>query len=154
MLVPLLGRMGCNVVRSGKTITLHGCERLEGITVDMGDMPDVVPTLAVVAAFAHGTTEIKNIAHLRIKECDRLSAVVTELGKLGVKIEEFENRMVIYGDGGKNLRGADIETYEDHRMAMSMAVAGLRVPGVRIRGEECVAKSFPDFWERFALLTT
>ncbi len=154
MLVPLLGRMGCNVVRSGKTITLHGCERLEGITVDMGDMPDVVPTLAVVAAFAHGTTEIKNIAHLRIKECDRLSAVVTELGKLGVKIEEFEDRMVIYGDGGKNLRGAEIETYEDHRMAMSMAVAGLRVPGVRIRGEECVAKSFPDFWERFALLTT
>ena len=153
MLVPLLGRMGCNVVRSGKTITLHGSERLEGITVDMGDMPDVVPTLAVVAAFAHGTTEINNIAHLRIKECDRLSAVVTELGKLGVKTEEFEDRMVIHGDGGKNLRGADIETYEDHRMAMSMAVAGLRVPGVRIRGEECVAKSFPDFWERFALLT-
>jgi 3-phosphoshikimate 1-carboxyvinyltransferase len=153
MLVPLLGRMGCNVVRSGKTVTLYGAERLEGIDVDMGDMPDVVPTLAVVAAFAHGKTEIRNIAHLRIKECDRLSAVVTELGKLGVQIEEYEDRMVIHGKGGRDLKGAEIETYEDHRMAMSLAVAGLRVPGVKILGENCVAKSFPDFWERFALLT-
>jgi 3-phosphoshikimate 1-carboxyvinyltransferase len=118
----------------------------------MGDMPDVVPTLAVVAAFAEGKTVIENIAHLRIKECDRLSAVVTELTKLGVKIEEHEAAMIIHGEGGAGLRGAVIETYEDHRMAMSMAVAGLRIPGVQITGEECVAKSFPDFWERFSLL--
>jgi len=152
MLVPLLGRMGCEVNRSGNSITLNGADRLQGITIDMGDMPDVVPTLAVVAAFAHGDTDITNIAHLRIKECDRLSAVVKELGKLGVKIDEYPDRMVVHGDGGENLRGAEIETYEDHRMAMSLAVAGLRVPGVKITGEECVAKSFPDFWERFALL--
>ncbi|MGB3209096.1 MAG: 3-phosphoshikimate 1-carboxyvinyltransferase [Desulforhopalus sp.] len=152
MLVPLLGRMGCNVIRSGNGITLQGTERLEGIKVDMGDMPDVVPTLAVVAAFAHGTTVIENIAHLRIKECDRLAAVVTELTKLGVTVEEQEASMIIHGNGGTGLKGADIETYEDHRMAMSLAVAGLRVPGVRITGEDCVAKSFPDFWERFALL--
>ena len=118
----------------------------------MGDMPDVVPPLAVVAAFAHGKTVIENIAHLRIKECDRLSAVVTELTKLGVKVEEQEAAMIIHGDGGAGLAGAVIETYEDHRMAMSLAVAGLRVPGVQITGEECVAKSFPDFWQRFALL--
>lgn len=152
MLVPLLGRMGCEVTKAGNGITVQGSACLEGIRVDMGDMPDVVPTLAVVAAFASGTTIIENIAHLRIKECDRLSAVVTELTKLGVKVEEKESSMIIHGGGGKGLKGAEIETYEDHRMAMSLAVAGLRVPGVVITGEECVAKSFPDFWQRFGLL--
>ncbi|TKB28455.1 3-phosphoshikimate 1-carboxyvinyltransferase [Desulfopila sp. IMCC35006] len=152
MLVPLLGRMGCEVTRSGNGITLQGASRLEGIRVDMGDMPDVVPTLAVVAAFAHGTTVIENIAHLRIKECDRLSAMVAELTKLGVKVEEKDAAMIIHGEGGEGLHGAAIETYADHRMAMSLAVAGLRIPGVRITGEQCVAKSFPDFWQRFALL--
>lgn len=154
MLVPLLGRMGCEVTRSKNGITLQGTGRLEGIRVDMGDMPDVVPTLAVVAAFAEGKTVIENIAHLRIKECDRLSAVVAELTKLGVKVEEQEAAMIIHGNGGTGLRGAVIETYEDHRMAMSLAVAGLRIPGVQITGEECVAKSFPDFWERFGLLAS
>jgi 3-phosphoshikimate 1-carboxyvinyltransferase len=152
MLVPLLGRMGCHVEKTGGGITLQGVERLEGIQVDMGDMPDVVPTLAVVAAFAHGTTVIENIAHLRIKECDRLSAVVIELRKLGAKVEERESSMIIHGDGGVNLTGAEIHTYADHRMAMCFAVAGLRIPGVKISGEECVGKSFPDFWQRFALL--
>ena len=118
----------------------------------MGDMPDVAPTLAVVAAFAEGTTVIDNIAHLRIKECDRLSAVVSELRKLGVEADEEPARMIIRGRGGRDLHGATIHTYEDHRMAMSFAVAGLRLPGVVIAGEDCVAKSFPDFWERFRLL--
>lgn len=152
MLVPLLGRMGCEVTREGNGLCVAASRPLEGITVDMGDMPDVVPTLAVVAAFAEGVTRITNIAHLRIKECDRLSAVVTELTKMGAKVEEFPDAMVIHGDGGKGLHGAEIETYKDHRMAMCFAVAGLRVPGTRITGEGCVAKSFPDFWERFALL--
>ncbi|TKB06642.1 3-phosphoshikimate 1-carboxyvinyltransferase [Desulforhopalus sp. IMCC35007] len=152
MLVPLLGRMGCEISKVGDGLSLKGPRQLTGITVDMGDMPDVVPTLAVVAAFAEGKTVINNIAHLRIKECDRLSAVVTELTKLGVKVEEREASMIIHGEGGRGLRGAEIETYEDHRMAMSMAVAGLRVAGVKITGENCVAKSFPDFWQRFALL--
>ncbi len=152
MLLPLLGRMGCDISRADNGITLQGVERLAGITVDMGDMPDVVPTLAVVAAFAHGTTTINNIAHLRIKECDRLTGVVTELLKLGVDVEEHEASMVIHGRGGAGLKGAEIDTYEDHRMAMSMAVAGLRIGGVKILGEGCVAKSFPDFWQRFSLL--
>ncbi|MBU0961157.1 MAG: 3-phosphoshikimate 1-carboxyvinyltransferase [Proteobacteria bacterium] len=151
-LVPLLARMGCEVSRDGNGITLQGRDRLEGITVDMGDMPDVVPTLAVVAAFAHGKTVINNIAHLRIKECDRLSAVLTELGKMGAKVEEGKDFMVIHGSGGEGMHGAEIETYKDHRMAMSFAVAGLRVPGVLIRDEDCVAKSFPDFWKRFEWL--
>ncbi len=151
-LVPLLARMGCNITRDGGGITVEGCERLQGITVDMADMPDVVPTLAVVAAFAHGKTEIKNIEHLRIKECDRLTATLTELAKMGAKVEEGQDYMIIHGDGGECLHGTAIETYNDHRMAMSFAVAGLRVSGIQITGEGCVAKSFPDFWERFGLL--
>ena len=152
-LVPLLARMGCEVTQSGNGISVSRHDRLEGITVDMGNMPDVVPTLAVVAAFAHGKTVISNIAHLRVKECDRLHAVVTELGKMGAQVEELGDSMIIHGEGGQNLHGAVIETYKDHRMAMSFAVAGLQIPGVHISGESCVAKSFPDFWERFALLT-
>ena len=152
MLVPLLARMGCDINQAENGITVSGAGRLEGINVDMGNMPDVVPTLAVVAAFAEGLTEITNIGHLRIKECDRLTAVVTELTRMGAVVEEFADRMIIHGEGGRNLRGAEIETYNDHRMAMSMAVAGLKVPGVRILEEQCVAKSFPDFWQRFAQL--
>ncbi|MCW5198652.1 3-phosphoshikimate 1-carboxyvinyltransferase, partial [Desulfobulbus sp. F3] len=116
---------------------------------DMGNMPDVAPTLAVAAAFAQGTTVISNISHLRIKECDRLAVMVSELRKLGVEAVEEHDRMIIYGKGGAGLHGAEIATYEDHRIAMCFAVAGLRVPGVKIHGEGCVAKSFPDFWQRW-----
>ena len=151
-LLACLERMGCRIDSSASGITVTGPGQLRGIEVDMGDMPDVAPTLAVVAAFAEGTTVIDNIAHLRIKECDRLSAVVCELRKLGVEAEEEPARMIIRGRGGRNLHGATISTYEDHRMAMSFAVAGLRVPGVIIADEDCVAKSFPDFWRRFRLL--
>jgi len=152
LLVPLLARMGCIVEQQGGGIKVTGPDKLEPITVDMGDMPDVVPTLAVVAAFADGTTEISNIAHLRIKECDRLSATAAELMKMGVAVEEFPDRMLIHGRGGSGMQAASIKTYDDHRMAMSMAVAGLRVAGIMIEDEQCVAKSFPDFWDRFALL--
>lgn len=149
-LVPLLERMGCEVERLQGGIAVQGPQQLTGIEVDMGNMPDVAPTLAVVAAFAEGTTVIDNIAHLRIKECDRLAVMVKELRKMGADIEEEEDRMIIHGHaGGANLHGADIATYEDHRIAMCFAVAGLGVPGVKIHGEDCVAKSFPDFWERF-----
>jgi 3-phosphoshikimate 1-carboxyvinyltransferase len=153
-LAPLLGRMGCDIEQEKDGgLTLTGPERLEGIRVDMADMPDVAPTLAIVAAFAKGTTVIDNIAHLRIKECDRISAMVTELGKMGAEVEEEEDRMIIHGrEGGSNLHGAVIETYDDHRIAMCFAVAGLRVPGVKISGEDCVAKSFPDFWERMGII--
>ena len=151
-LLPYLARMGCDIRYAESGITVQGAE-LAGIEVDMGDMPDVAPTLAVVAAFAEGTTIIKNVAHLRIKECDRLSAVVNELRKMGAEVEEGPDRMVIHGrQGGSNLHGATIATYDDHRMAMCFAVAGLRIPDVEIAGEECVAKSFPDFWQRFELL--
>jgi len=153
-LVGLLARMGCQVSRSREGgLTVQGPELLEPIEVDMGDMPDVAPTLAVVAAFAEGRTVIGNIGHLRIKECDRIRAVVTELRRLGAEVEEEAERMIIHGRaGGEGLHGAEIHTYDDHRMAMCFAVAGLRIPGVRILDEQCVAKSFPDFWERFGRL--
>lgn len=152
-LLPYLARMGCRIEQSEGGITVIGSQQLEGIELDMGDMPDVAPTLAVVAAFAEGITIINNIEHLRIKECDRVSAVVTELRKMGAEVEEEQDRMIIHGQaGGKNLHGARIDTYNDHRMAMCFAVAGLRIPGIEITGEDCVAKSFPDFWERFGQL--
>lgn len=151
--VALLARMGCQVKKTGEGLTVSGPEELRGITIDMGGMPDVVPTLAVVASQAKGRTVIKNIAHLRIKECDRLHVMAVELAKMGARVQELDDTLIIEGkDSDKPLHGAEIETYNDHRIAMSFAVAGLAVPGVKIRGEHCVAKSFPDFWERFKML--
>ena len=150
-LVSMLEKMGCQVSYD-QGITIKGPKQLNGIEVDMGDCPDVAPTLAVVAAMAHGRTVIKNVAHLRIKECDRLNAMATELSRLGVRLEEKSDQLIIEGVGPGALHGAEIETYNDHRIAMCLAVAGLVVPGIVIVNDSCVAKSFPDFWERFAWL--
>jgi len=151
--VALLARMGCQITKTGDGLTVRGPEELRGITFDMAGMPDVVPTLAVVASQARGRTTIKNIAHLRIKECDRLHVMAVELAKMGAKVQELDDALIIEGrDDEAPMHGAEIETYNDHRIAMSFAVAGLAVPGVKILGEDCVAKSFPDFWERFELL--
>jgi len=154
--VELLERMGCRVEKTAAGTLVEGPEKLRGIEVDMGDCPDVVPTLAVVAAMAHGRTTISNIAHLRIKECDRLHVMASELAKIGVRTEERADALLIEGCGGRpeTLRGAVIDTYNDHRIAMSFAVMGLAVRGIRIENEGCVVKSFPDFWERFALLAS
>ncbi len=150
----LLARMGCVVEQQGNGVTVSGPQELHGIEVDMGDMPDVAPTLAVVAANAKGRTVIKNIAHLRIKECDRLHVMAVELAKMGVRVEELEDTLIIEGKGADlpPMHGAEIETHNDHRIAMCFALAGLTVPGVKVLGEECVVKSFPDFWERFEQL--
>ncbi len=141
----VLEEMGCRAESEADGVVVTGGP-LSAVTVDMADMPDVVPTLAVVAAFARGTTVITNVAHLRGKESDRLATVAEGLQKMGIQTE-------VTGDGlrvtGGNPKGADIDTYDDHRIAMSFAVAGLRVPGVVIEGEMCVAKSFPNFWEVF-----
>ncbi|MGB9698902.1 MAG: 3-phosphoshikimate 1-carboxyvinyltransferase [Thermodesulfobacteriota bacterium] len=139
----LLKRMGCQVIHREKGIEVQGGP-LQAIEADMNSMPDVVPTLAVVAAFAAGETTIYNIGHLRFKESDRLKAVATELNKIGIKVEEGQDWLKITGG---QPHGAEIETYQDHRIAMSFAIAGLAVPGVRIKGEDCVSKSFPSFWE-------
>ncbi|MBU4355153.1 MAG: 3-phosphoshikimate 1-carboxyvinyltransferase [Proteobacteria bacterium] len=144
----VLGRMGCGIESTPAGLTVQGGP-LRGVTVDMATMPDLVPTLAVLAAFATGDTVITGVAHLRHKETDRLAAVAAELGKLGIEARETDDGLVIRGGAPQ---GAVIHTYSDHRIAMSFAVAGLKIPGVAIEDPECVAKSFPDFWQFFKQL--
>ena len=112
-------------------------------------MPDCVPTLAVLAAFAEGPTTISNVAHLQFKETDRLKALAIELQKIGAKVQLLEDGLIVYP---QPLHGAEIETYNDHRIAMSFAVAGLRVEGIVIKNPLCVTKSFPKFWDEFKKL--
>ncbi len=147
-LVQILETMGCRVVQEADGIRVCG-RPLQAVTVDMQDMPDMVPTLAVVAAFAAGTTRIRNVAHLRAKESDRLSAVVNELQKMGIAARCDDSTLTVTGS---RPRGAQIETYDDHRIAMSFAVAGLKAPGTVICNEGCVKKSFPRFWQVFETL--
>jgi 3-phosphoshikimate 1-carboxyvinyltransferase len=144
----ILERMGCRVTRGSDWIEVLG-GGLDSVEIDMNEMPDLVPTLAVTAAFARGKTVIQNIGHLRLKESDRIHAVAAELSKMGIQVREGEDGLEILG--GKP-RGAEIETYHDHRMAMSFAIAGLAVPGVKIKEERCVDKSFPGFWDELQRL--
>jgi len=141
----LLESMGCKMVAQPDGISICGGD-LRAAEIDMNDMPDMVPTLAVVAAFAEGTTVIKNVSHLKSKESDRLTSVVNELVKMGVDARCSDDELIV--TGGRP-HGAEIETYGDHRIAMSFAVTGLVTPGIVIRGENCVEKSFPDFWNVF-----
>jgi 3-phosphoshikimate 1-carboxyvinyltransferase len=148
-LAQVLAKMGCVVKEESDGISIKGGE-LNGVDVDMADMPDMVPTLAVVAAFAKGTTHIKNVAHLKAKESDRLGSVVNELLKMDIEATCSDSGMIIKGG---NPKGAEIETYNDHRIAMSFAMAGLKVPGIIIHNEQCVEKSFPNYWEILAQLS-
>ena len=141
----LLAAMGCKIYKEPDGITVEGGS-LRAAEIDMGDMPDMVPTLAVVAAFAEGTTVIKNVSHLKVKESDRLASVVKELVKMGIDARCSDDELIV--TGGKP-QGAVIETYKDHRIAMSFAVAGLVTPGTFILSENCVNKSFPEFWNVF-----
>ena len=135
--------MGCQVVRGGNWVEVWGRD-LQAMEIDMNAMPDLVPTLAVTAAFARGKTVMKRIAHLRMKESDRITSLAEELAKMGIRTEQGADWLSV--EGGK-AHGAEIETHNDHRLAMSFAIAGLVVPGIKIKGERCVDKSFPGFWE-------
>jgi 3-phosphoshikimate 1-carboxyvinyltransferase len=141
--VDVLEDMGCTVVRAESGITIHG-DRLRGIDVDMNAISDTVMTLGAVACFADGPTRIRNVAHIRHKETDRITALATELRRLGADVEEFPDGLAITP---RPLHGAAVETYNDHRMAMSLALIGLRVPGVVIKNPGCVAKTYPGFWQ-------
>ena len=143
LFVDALARMGCSVTDSAEGIAVEG-RPLHGIDIDMNAISDTMMTLAVVACFADGSTTIRNVAHVRHKETDRIAAMANELRKLGVDVHE-------YGDGltitpGK-LHGAKVDTYRDHRMAMSLALVGLKVPGVIVGDPSCVAKTYPKFWD-------
>jgi 3-phosphoshikimate 1-carboxyvinyltransferase len=146
----ILERLGCSVSSGGSWVEVTGKKLIGGeLVFDMGDMPDMVPTLAVLSAVRPGRTVIRNAAHLRIKESDRLQATARELARTGIRVEEREDGLEITGGSP---RGAEIETYDDHRIAMSFAMLGLLVPGMRIRGGGCVRKSFPGFWEEMEKL--
>jgi 3-phosphoshikimate 1-carboxyvinyltransferase len=141
-LVDVLAGMGCRVEQNTSRITVEG-EYLSGIDVDMNDISDTVMTLAAVACFAEGPTTIRNVAHIRHKETDRLAALATELRRVGAEVDEFADGLTITP---RPLHGAEIESYNDHRMAMSMALIGLRVPGIVIKNPGCVAKTYPQFF--------
>jgi len=144
----VLMTMGCRVSREVDAIELTG-RRLSGVEVDMNAMPDSAMTLAVVGAFAEGQTVIRNIANWRIKECDRLAVMARELGRLGAKVETGPDWIRV---SPGELHGAAIDPANDHRVAMSLTLAGLRIPGVVIQQAECVGKTFPDFFERLESL--
>ncbi len=144
----VLGAMGCKVVYEDDGIRVTG-GKLKAVEADMADMPDIVPTLAVTAAFAEGVTRITNVAHLKAKESDRLAAVANELKKMGIEASATDSGLIVKGGVPE---GAEIETYNDHRIAMSFAIAGLKTSGLFIKDEKCVEKSFPNFWEVFGEL--
>jgi 3-phosphoshikimate 1-carboxyvinyltransferase len=145
-----LRRMGCSVDYAADAITVTGGP-LVGIQTDMNAISDTVQTLAAVALFARGPTTISGVAHIRHKETDRIAALAAELRKLGAEVEERADGLQITP---RTRRGAVIDTYDDHRMAMSMAIVGLAQPGVVIRDPECTAKTYPEFFDDLRRLET
>jgi 3-phosphoshikimate 1-carboxyvinyltransferase len=147
----ILHAMGCVVSVSQEGVEITGpLSNHEDLAFDLNDAPDMVPALAVVSAFRRGKTSLKNILHLRVKESDRVAALTNELRKIGARAEKTADGMVIQGTAN---RGADIECYDDHRIAMSFAIAGLAIDGITIKDPDCVKKSFPDFWDRLDTLS-
>lgn len=147
-ILAVLEAMGCKPVPQEDGVSLSGGP-LEAVDFDLAEMPDAAPTLAVAALFARGRSRFTGLSTLRLKETDRVAALARELARLGAEIREGPDFLEIQP---RPLQGAAIETYEDHRMAMSFALAGLRIPGVAIRNPACVSKSFPEFWEAFTRL--
>jgi len=146
--VEALRDMGCDVQYADDSITVIG-KPLKGVDIDMNAISDTAQTLAAVAVFADGPTRVRNVAHMRIKETDRVSAVVNELRRLGIETEEHEDGFTIHPG---STQSALIETYNDHRMAMSFSLVGLRNEGVRIANPGCTAKTYPHYFEDLATL--
>ncbi|NRA07732.1 MAG: 3-phosphoshikimate 1-carboxyvinyltransferase [Myxococcales bacterium] len=144
----VLEGMGCRVARGADFAEVQGAELLRGFDVDMNEFPDAAVALAVVAAFAEGESRIRNVANLRIKESDRLAALECELRKLGAEAKAGPDSLRIVPGPP---RAAQIDTYDDHRMAMAFSLAGLRIPGIAIRDPACVSKTWPGY---FAMLET
>ena len=142
--VDVLERMGALVRWDADAVTVAAGDQLHGIDVDMSQLSDTVPTLAVLAALAEGSTTIRNVGFIRNKETDRIAAPVAELRRCGVGAEETPDGMVIRPGP---VRPAVVETYDDHRMAMAFSLLGLRSPGMRIADPGCVTKTFPGYWD-------
>ncbi|RMG33784.1 MAG: 3-phosphoshikimate 1-carboxyvinyltransferase [Planctomycetota bacterium] len=140
--VEALEQMGCRVDWEADSTTVTGGP-LRGIEIDMNEISDTAQTLAVVAAFAEGPTRIYNVGHMRHKETDRLAAMATEFRRVGLRVDEEPDAITIHPG---TIRPATIQTYDDHRMAMSFALLGLRVPGIRIGDPQCTRKTYPGFF--------
>lgn len=140
--VEALVRMGCRAEYGPRSIRVIGGP-LTGIDIDMNAISDTAQTLACVAPFANGPTRIRNVAHMRLKETDRVSAVVTELRRLGLTVEEHEDGMTVHPGP---LHGGTVATYDDHRMAMSFSLLGVRLPGIVIADPSCTAKTYPEYF--------
>ncbi len=147
-LLDVLQEMGAKIEYGDNFVIVEGTGKLKGVTVDMHHMSDVAQTLSVVAMFAEGKTEIKNVYNMRIKETDRIKAVYNELTKLGAKVTELYDGLVIEPSEKYN-EGIEIDTYDDHRMAMSFSLAGLKVKNTFINDPGCVSKTFPNYFEQF-----
>jgi 3-phosphoshikimate 1-carboxyvinyltransferase len=150
----VLHHMGADLVFGPDFITVRGPERLEPAEVDLSAMPDTAQTLAVVALFAEGTTTIRGLHTLRVKETDRIAALASELTKLGADVVVEGDDLSITPPRGGGLKPAAIDTYDDHRMAMSFALAGTRAEGVTIRDAGCVNKTYPRYFEDLARVTS
>lgn len=149
----LVASLGSQVDWRPEGVVVTGMPLRAGdLAFDMGAMPDMVPTLAILSAFRRGRTRIGNAAHLRVKESDRLAALAAELLRIGCQVEQTGDGLAIDGRGGQGLHGAWVRTYRDHRIAMAFGLASLVVPGVRILDPDCVAKSFPGYWEQLRRL--
>ncbi len=142
--VNVLEQMGCQVKRCGDAIEVIGPDRLKGIDLDMKSISDTSLTLAAIAPFAEGPVTIRNIEHTRHQETDRIHAMVTELRRLGVPVTERQDGVEI---SPAQVTPAEIETYQDHRVAMGFSLVGLKAPGIRIKDPECVSKTFPTFFD-------
>ncbi|HUP81099.1 MAG TPA: 3-phosphoshikimate 1-carboxyvinyltransferase, partial [Pirellula sp.] len=139
----VLEKMGCQIASGPDFINVSG-RASRGIDIDMNSISDTVQTLAAVALFADGPTRVRGVAHNRHKESDRIGDLACELRRLGAVVDEHEDGLTIHP---KPLIGADARTYRDHRMAMSLSLVGLMVPGVRILDPKCTEKTYPDFFE-------
>jgi len=148
LFVDALERMGCTIEEGADSLTVVGGP-LKGIDIDMNAISDTAQTLAAVAVFAEGPTTIRHIAHVRHKETDRIAAVATELRKLGQQVEEFDDGLTIHP---QRVTPAVVDTYDDHRMAMSFSLIGLKAEGIRIANPGCTAKTYPEFWDDLAKL--
>jgi 3-phosphoshikimate 1-carboxyvinyltransferase len=143
-ILDVLERMGASVIRTAWSTTVEGRGSLAAVDVDLRDLPDQALTVAVLGAFADGPTRVRGVDVIRGHETDRIRAVVSELGRAGIRAEETADGFVVHPG---QPRPATIETYDDHRMAMAFALLGLRAQGIRIADPGCVAKTFPSFWE-------
>jgi 3-phosphoshikimate 1-carboxyvinyltransferase len=139
----VLRDMGCRVEIASDFVEVQGPDHLRGVEVDMNAFSDTMITLSAIAPFAEGPTTIKNVGHTRLQESDRLSAVATELTRLGVKTQTTSSFIRIIPD---KIRPGVVRTYGDHRMAMAFAITGLVASGIRIRDPGCVTKTFPGYF--------